>query len=473
MLSALISSVGANLLNFPTPTEDRDRTVSRRSEPSSRTALNGEQPYPWDLLQPQDAMSRHRGAKPPRRCELLGEISLLSPAYLLSFERWPFHTEPPDHYDRLSSLLDMRPPQSNYPPYIVLKQDNCSQLAIRIFKGGISRLTPLELASEFHRGIFTSTTISLDPWLRQLPSRYAIHAGRYLTDKEFRYLRTVINTHPTYLCRFTISVECSTDLPMLQPTSFDQLFHQPARLTLCHRVGNLGFSALKILTLIIATHACMLTSIRSTTPHRPVSCYAFFKRWLLLSQLPGCHRTLADSLGCSPLDIGFYHPTPDCHGKVYSIRSLIGFALFNAHRFGPPLALTPASTCSWIDHFAGALPAELIPHVVIQPQVLLRLPCYDFTLVTKSTVEGSYFSIPASNEFNSHGVTGGEYKTRERIHRSIADLRLLAIPTSSSRVADYYPNWEIFYEICSTPGRKGHDDLTSSSPSSWLPRQSV
>ncbi len=99
--------LGATLLNHPTPTADRDRTVSRRSEPSSRTALNGEQPYPWDLLQPQDAMSRHRGAKPPRRCELLGEISLLSPAYLLSFERWPFHTEPPDHYDRLSSLLDM------------------------------------------------------------------------------------------------------------------------------------------------------------------------------------------------------------------------------------------------------------------------------------------------------------------------------------------------------------------------------
>ncbi len=80
------------LLSFPTPTADRDRTVSRRSEPSSRTALNGEQPYPWDLLQPQDAMSRHRGAKPPRRCELLGEISLLSPGYLLSFERWLFHT---------------------------------------------------------------------------------------------------------------------------------------------------------------------------------------------------------------------------------------------------------------------------------------------------------------------------------------------------------------------------------------------
>ncbi len=99
-------------LNFPTPTADRDRTVSRRSEPSSRTTLIGEQPNPWDLLQPQDVMSRHRGAKPPRRYELLGEISLLSPAYLLFVERWPFHKEPPDHYDRLSSLLDMYVSQS-------------------------------------------------------------------------------------------------------------------------------------------------------------------------------------------------------------------------------------------------------------------------------------------------------------------------------------------------------------------------
>ncbi len=85
------------------PTTDRDRTVSRRSEPSSRATLMGEQPNPWDLLQPQDVTSRHRGAKPPRRCELLGEISLLSPEYLLSFERWPFHAEPPDHYTVLSS----------------------------------------------------------------------------------------------------------------------------------------------------------------------------------------------------------------------------------------------------------------------------------------------------------------------------------------------------------------------------------
>ena len=74
-------------LKTPTPTIDRDRTVSRRSEPSSRATLMGEQPNPWDLLQPQDVTSRHRGAKPLRRYELLGGISLLSPEYLLSFER--------------------------------------------------------------------------------------------------------------------------------------------------------------------------------------------------------------------------------------------------------------------------------------------------------------------------------------------------------------------------------------------------
>ena len=98
--------LGAAPLNHPTPTADRDRTVSRRSKPSSRTTLNGEQPYPWDRLQPQDVMSRHRGAKHRRRYELLGGISLLSPEYLLSVERWPFHTEPPDHYDLLSHLLE-------------------------------------------------------------------------------------------------------------------------------------------------------------------------------------------------------------------------------------------------------------------------------------------------------------------------------------------------------------------------------
>ena len=104
--------LGTAPLKIRTPTADRDRTVSRRSKPSSRTTLIGEQPNPWDLLQPQDVMSRHRGAKHPRRCGLLGGISLLSPAYLLSVERWPFHAGPPDHYDRLSSLLDLSVSQS-------------------------------------------------------------------------------------------------------------------------------------------------------------------------------------------------------------------------------------------------------------------------------------------------------------------------------------------------------------------------
>ena len=63
--------LGATPLNSSTPMADRDRTVSRRSEPNSRTTLIGEQPNPWDLLQPQDVMSRHRGAKHPRRYELL------------------------------------------------------------------------------------------------------------------------------------------------------------------------------------------------------------------------------------------------------------------------------------------------------------------------------------------------------------------------------------------------------------------
>ena len=140
--------------NLPTPAPDRDQTVSRRFEPSSRAILIGEQPNPWNLLQPQDMTSRHRGAKPPRRYELLAAISLLSPEYLLSFERRPFHAVPPDHFTQLSFLFDLsvsqssalllihsvhgyqscgahlwepplrfwrRPPQSNYPPNTVPK----------------------------------------------------------------------------------------------------------------------------------------------------------------------------------------------------------------------------------------------------------------------------------------------------------------------------------------------------------------
>ena len=128
-------------------------------------------------------MNRHRGAKPERRCELLTPISLLSPAYLLSVERWPFHTEPPDHYVLLSHLLDLsvsqlsyllplhyqhdfrpylgnlrtpplhfgrRPPQSNCLPCTVPNPDHGPRLEPQTHQGGISRVAPHELASMFH-----------------------------------------------------------------------------------------------------------------------------------------------------------------------------------------------------------------------------------------------------------------------------------------------------------------------------------
>ena len=100
-------------LKFPTPATDRDRTVSRRSEPSSRATLMSEQLNPWKRIHLQDVTSRHRGAKPPRRYELLAAISLLSPEYLLSFERCPFHTETPDHYALVSYLIDLSVSQSS------------------------------------------------------------------------------------------------------------------------------------------------------------------------------------------------------------------------------------------------------------------------------------------------------------------------------------------------------------------------
>ncbi len=176
--------LGAAPVKSPTPTADRDQTVSRRFEPSSRTTLNGEQPYPWDRLQPQDVMSRHRGAKLPRRYELLGGISLLSPEYLLSVERWPFHTEPPDHYDLLSHLLDLsglavkppyahctmstisdrtlgdlrtpplpfrrRPPQSNCLPCTVPDPVKGPRLEPQRRQAGISTLAPPSLATRLH-----------------------------------------------------------------------------------------------------------------------------------------------------------------------------------------------------------------------------------------------------------------------------------------------------------------------------------
>jgi hypothetical protein len=97
----------SGFFNSKTLMIDRNQTVSRRSKPSSRTTLIGEQPNPWNLLQLQDVMSRHRGAKQSRQYELSRIISLLSLAYLLSVERCFFLSQAPDHYDQLSLLFDM------------------------------------------------------------------------------------------------------------------------------------------------------------------------------------------------------------------------------------------------------------------------------------------------------------------------------------------------------------------------------
>ena len=153
---------------------DRDRTVSRRSKPSSRTALTGEQPDPWNLLQLQDAMSRHRGAKPERRCELLAQISLLSPAYLYPLSDGPstrnhritkawlptcsscrtrsqarfclctlrLISKQPERTFAPPLQFRRRPPQSNYPPSSVPDLDDRSRLERRSVKGGISLLAP-------------------------------------------------------------------------------------------------------------------------------------------------------------------------------------------------------------------------------------------------------------------------------------------------------------------------------------------
>ena len=91
---------------------------------------------------------------------------------------------------------------------------------------------------------------------------------------------------------------------------------------------------------------------------------------------------------------------------------------------------------------SGWLQLSISRKEVIQPQVPLRLPCYDFTPVIDHTVETVLpkVRLASSGATDFHGVTGGVYKARERIHRSIADLRLLAIPTSCSRVADCNPD---------------------------------
>ena len=137
-------------------------------------------------------------------------------------------------------------------------------------------------------------------------------------------------------------------------------------------------------------------------------------------------------------------PLSGVHSNQLSYRPLVGISTSIEHRSLKTKQVS-GQTQSPV-RFSLRATNRMVPGYsrkeVIQPQVLLRLPCYDFTPVANSTVSGSppKVSFPISGEINSHGVTGGEYKTRERIHRSIADLRLLVIPASCSRVAENNPN---------------------------------
>ena len=85
---------------------------------------------------------------------------------------------------------------------------------------------------------------------------------------------------------------------------------------------------------------------------------------------------------------------------------------------------------------------------VFQPHLPVRLPCYDLAPVTCLTLGRSSRSRTSGTP-SSHGLTGGVYKARERIHRAMADARLLANPTSWSRVADSSPNWDGFSRFAS------------------------
>jgi hypothetical protein len=106
----------------------------------------------------------------------------------------------------------------------------------------------------------------------------------------------------------------------------------------------------------------------------------------------------------------------------------------------------------WTERDGRESVSVLLRKEVIQPQVPLRLPCYDFIPVTAHTLGGCLLAVsaPTSGTSDFHDVTGGVYKARERIHGAVADAPLLAIPASWSRVADSNLNWAQFLGISST-----------------------
>ena len=176
------------LRKSPAPTTDRDRTVSRRSEPSSRATLIGEQPNPWDL----------------GLCQYTQRTVAIRAEPALGSLRYPFGGDHPSQTTRQAvSPSGLGPRQQKggistaarrglaptglcLPPILHIR---CPGSALSCSKGSRGLSVPLRVD-----GIFTATTISPSSRPRQCPDRYTIRAGRNLPDKEFRYLRTVIVT---------------------------------------------------------------------------------------------------------------------------------------------------------------------------------------------------------------------------------------------------------------------------------------
>src|SRR5215510_4528512 len=103
------------------------------------------------------------------------------------------------------------------------------------------------------------------------------------------------------------------------------------------------------------------------------------------------------------------------------------------HRDIQPKSNAQPGREGWVTDFrVHPLPHQVPRKEVIQPQLPLQLPCYDFVPVTGHALDSCLLAVSslASGLTSSHDVTGGVYKARERIHRSMADLRLLATPTS-------------------------------------------
>ncbi len=194
-------------------------------------------------------MSRHRGAKHRRRYELLGGISLLSPEYLLSVERWPFHSEPPDHYDLLSHLLELllsqsstllplhyqhdfrpylaylrtpplpfrrRPPQSNCLPCTVPRQDHCPWLEPQTNQGGISRSAPRPLAWPL---------LCLPPILHK-----SVHSSMQLRGFSWKHFRSLRRRGGTCLCLGDASADLPADLlrSTTGTSNTRMIFHAPS-----------------------------------------------------------------------------------------------------------------------------------------------------------------------------------------------------------------------------------------------------